>query len=159
MEKLHSTSCINTQSFMHYSLNRKHVTQASCISALIFDTRPNSVFSIWNSPFSCKGIRENGRLISHSVVMVTATRRRRSNTQTDTYVLMEPDKNEEFVSEEELCQRLKGWLERWPGNKLPPDLARFDDIDDAVRYLVKSVCELEIDGDVGSIQWYQVRLD
>lgn len=86
-------------------------------------------------------------------------RRRRADIQSETYVLMEPGKDEEFVSEEELGMRLKGWLENWPGKNLPSDLARFESIDDAVQFLVKSACELEIDGEVGSIQWYKVRLE
>ncbi|KAK9122054.1 hypothetical protein Syun_019671 [Stephania yunnanensis] len=90
---------------------------------------------------------------------VCALRRRRSNIPTETYVLLEPGKSEEFVSETELKARLSIWLENWPGKALPLDLARFKTTEDAVCHLVKYVCELEIDGDVGSIQWYEVRLE
>ncbi|KAL0546574.1 hypothetical protein IC582_016485 [Cucumis melo] len=91
-------------------------------------------------------------------IKVYGSRRRRVNESSDTYVLLEPGEEEKFVSKQELETILKDWLENWP-TSLPPDLSRFQCIEEAVSFLVKSVCELEIDGDVGSIQWYQVRLD
>ncbi|GJX73474.1 chlororespiratory reduction 7 [Tanacetum coccineum] len=42
------------------------------------------------------------------------------------------------------------------GTSLPHDLAISESIDDAVTSLVKSVCELEIDGDVHSVRWYDL---
>jgi hypothetical protein len=47
--------------------------------------------------------------------------------------------DEEFVSKEELEARLKRWLENWPGEDgLPPDLARFDTVDEAAKYRLRA---------------------
>ncbi|NP_001143831.1 uncharacterized protein LOC100276610 [Zea mays] len=108
--------------------------------------------------FCTASLKRSPRMRGHGE-QVCATRRRRADIQSDTYVLMEPGMDEAFVSREELEERLKGWLKNWPRDTLPPDLARFGTVDEAVSYLVRSVCVLEIDGDVGSVEWYQVQLD
>ncbi|MCO5548470.1 hypothetical protein L7F22_001928 [Adiantum nelumboides] len=74
------------------------------------------------------------------------------------YVLIEPGKEELFVDLEELRARLRNWLENWPGRSLPSDLAGFENLDDAVTYLVENACELDITDGSGTVQWFGVRL-
>ncbi|KAK0602537.1 hypothetical protein LWI29_034540 [Acer saccharum] len=106
-------------------------------------------------------VTEQPKIASHRIdaVKVCATRRRTiAYSRTETYVLLEPGKDEMFVTEEELKARLTYWLENWPGKALPRDLARFATIHEAVSFLVTSVCELELEGDVGSLQWFLKRV-
>ncbi|XP_048434624.1 protein CHLORORESPIRATORY REDUCTION 7, chloroplastic-like [Pyrus x bretschneideri] len=88
-------------------------------------------------------------MVDFWLLTVCAVRRRRIYHNSETYVLLEPGEDEKFVSEDELRAKLKVWLENWPAKNLPLDLARFESIDDAVSY----------HGDVGSIQWYEVRME
>lgn len=77
----------------------------------------------------------------------------------ESYVLMEPGEEEQFVTQEELQVRLKSWLVKWPVNELPEDLSQFESLDEVVNHLVHSACELDLGGGLGSIQWFQVRLE
>ncbi|KAK2663264.1 hypothetical protein Ddye_001838 [Dipteronia dyeriana] len=143
-DKLHSFNSKNE--------SRQH-TLAPFVQACSLAVTENLIFSL-NSP--------QPKIASHQIVAVKvcATRRRRiAYSRTETYVLLEPGKEEMFVTEEELNARLTYWLENWPGKALPRDLARFATIDEAVSFLITSVCELELEGDVGSLQWYEVRLE
>ncbi|GMY12901.1 protein CHLORORESPIRATORY REDUCTION 7, chloroplastic isoform X2 [Fagus crenata] len=137
------------------NLNSKEARQH--IRSPLIHSRTADVTAYWNSsvPPKLPTMSSNNR----NALKVYVVRRRRAYQRSETYVLLEPGQDERFVSEEELKTKLKDWLENWPGKALPADLARFENIDDAVLFLVKSVCELEIDGNVGSIQWYEVRLD
>ncbi|CAK9228302.1 unnamed protein product [Sphagnum troendelagicum] len=107
---------------------------------------------------SCTSSR-NHQLRKKFVAEGGAGARRLLYGEAETYVLIEPGEDEQFVTLEELQEKLKTWLEQWPGKELPPDLVQYDSIEDAVEYLVTSVCELELGGGQGSIQWFEVRLD
>ena len=77
----------------------------------------------------------------------------------DTYVIMEPGEEECFLSEEELRIKLRGLIDHESTGDLPPDLANFPTVDEAISYLINSVCELELGGGKGTVQWFQVRLE
>eukprot|EP01018_Ginkgo_biloba_P040680 Gb_30183 [translate_table: standard] len=93
----------------------------------------------------------------HSSAVYAA--RRMTYSRSETYVFLEPGKDEQFVTLEELRKRVRGWLERWPEKSLPKDLTKFNSLEDAAAHLVQSACELEIGRGIGSIQWYEVNLE
>ncbi|KAK3284377.1 hypothetical protein CYMTET_7969 [Cymbomonas tetramitiformis] len=74
------------------------------------------------------------------------------------YVLLEPGKDEEFVTGDELQAKLTSVLDNWDG-PLPTDLQGYESSGAAAEYLIEGVCELDLEDGQGSLQWFQVRLE
>ena len=74
------------------------------------------------------------------------------------YVLLEPGQDERFVTKEELRDVLYHVLDSWEG-QLPADLDSMDSLEDCVDYLVDNVCEINLNQDLGALQWYSIRLE
>ncbi len=74
----------------------------------------------------------------------------------DTYVVLPPDMQEQFVTHPELEQILHDLLIDIQ-DALPYDLQNLG-IEEQVQRLIKTACDLDC-GDRGTWQWYVVRLD
>ncbi|GBO56227.1 hypothetical protein APA_4557 [Pseudanabaena sp. lw0831] len=74
----------------------------------------------------------------------------------DTYVVLPPDMQEQFVTQPELEQILHDLLIDIQ-DALPYDLQNLA-ISEQVQRLIKTACDLDC-GDRGTWQWYVVRLD
>ncbi|MDY6783061.1 MAG: chlororespiratory reduction protein 7 [Cyanobacteriota bacterium] len=76
--------------------------------------------------------------------------------QEDAYVVLEPDRPEEFLSPEELLEKLKGVLQQQ--EEVPRDIQKFESLEEKAKYLMENYCEFErAPGQY--IQWYVVRLE
>tara|TARA_Y100001968_G_scaffold328512_1_gene375833 strand:- start:2119 stop:2358 length:240 start_codon:yes stop_codon:yes gene_type:complete len=74
----------------------------------------------------------------------------------DHYVVLEPEKNEQFLTEEETLHWIQNWLNSM--NELPQDLLGKSSFEDAAKHLLETACELEINRGF-KIQWFAIRLD
>ena len=74
----------------------------------------------------------------------------------DHYVIMEPCKNEKFLTSKETLQ----WLESWINEieELPQDLKSQPSSKDAAQRLLDTACDLEIKPGF-TVQWFAVRLN
>lgn len=77
--------------------------------------------------------------------------------QEDMFVLLTPGEAEEFLTPDELKERLKGILADRQDD-LPRDLRRFDTLDEQAKHLAETACELELSPG-RTLQWYAVRLE
>lgn len=75
----------------------------------------------------------------------------------DTFVVLESNQTECFLSAAELLEKLKGVLANCQ-NDLPPDLQKFPSIEAQAQHLMQTGCEFDLDSD-HYLQWYVVRLE
>ena len=77
--------------------------------------------------------------------------------QEEMFVLLETDQEEQFLTPEELFDKLKIVLQNYP-EELPRELQKFSNLEERTTYLQDNFCELDI-GKNGYLQWYVVRLE
>jgi Protein CHLORORESPIRATORY REDUCTION 7 len=76
----------------------------------------------------------------------------------DNFVVLETNQPEQFLTAEELFEKLKGILQSMESENFPSDLRSFDSVDAQAKYLIDTSCELDI-GIGQYLQWYAVRLE
>ncbi|GAB4240098.1 MAG: chlororespiratory reduction protein 7 [Stanieria sp.] len=77
--------------------------------------------------------------------------------QEDGFIVLEPDRSEQFLSPEELKNKLKQIFQS-EGFELPRELNKFDSLDSQVEYLMNNYFELDL-GAGQYLQWYVIRLE
>jgi hypothetical protein len=75
----------------------------------------------------------------------------------ETFVVLETNQPEYFMSAPELFEKLKAVLTQFQDD-LPPDLQRFPTLEAQTKHLMDTGCDFKIDSD-HYLQWYAVRLE
>lgn len=75
----------------------------------------------------------------------------------DTFVFLEPDQPEQFLSTEELLQKLEAVLIDRQAD-LPRELQQFSTIQAQAKYLLEAYCDFDV-APGHYMQWYAVRLE
>jgi hypothetical protein len=77
--------------------------------------------------------------------------------QEDAFVVLEPNQPEQFLTPEELREKLKAILATRQDD-LPRDLQKFASVEEQAQYLMETSCDLDV-GPGQYLQWYVVRLE
>jgi hypothetical protein len=77
--------------------------------------------------------------------------------QNDAFVVLETNQPEQFLTPDELLEKLMTILETRQ-DSLPRDLQKFDAIADQAQHLRDTYCEFDL-GPSQFLQWYVVRLE
>jgi Protein CHLORORESPIRATORY REDUCTION 7 len=75
----------------------------------------------------------------------------------DAYVVLEPDLPEQLLTPTEMFAKLQEIVVKF-ADDLPIDVLQITNIDDRVKYLLDTSCELDL-GPGQYLQWYAVRLE
>ncbi|WP_293153857.1 MULTISPECIES: chlororespiratory reduction protein 7 [unclassified Microcoleus] len=75
----------------------------------------------------------------------------------DTFVVLETNQPEQFLTAVELLEKLKAVLSR-EHEDLPQDVLKFSSVEEQAKYLIDTYCELDV-GPGKFLQWYAVRLE
>ena len=76
--------------------------------------------------------------------------------QQDTFVVLEPNQPEQFLTAAELLEKLKEILHRQ--EDLPRELQKFASVEQQAQYLLDTSCEFDV-APGQYLQWYVVRLE
>lgn len=76
--------------------------------------------------------------------------------QEDCYVVLESDRPEQFLSKEELLEKLQVILQQQ--EELPRDLQKFNSVTEQAQYLLDTACEFDVSPGQ-YLQWYVTRLE
>ncbi|MEB3309303.1 MAG: chlororespiratory reduction protein 7 [Snowella sp.] len=77
--------------------------------------------------------------------------------QEDMFVVLESDQPEQFLTPDELFEKLKSILDNYTED-LPRELTKFSTLEEKALHLRDSFCELSL-GENTYLQWYVVRLE
>ena len=75
----------------------------------------------------------------------------------DTFLLLEPNQPEQFLSAAELLQKLEAVLTTRQ-DALPPELQRFATVHEQAKHLLEAYCDFDV-APGQFMQWYAVRLE
>jgi Protein CHLORORESPIRATORY REDUCTION 7 len=77
--------------------------------------------------------------------------------QQDNFVVLEPNQQEQFLTANELLEKLRMVLAQ-EQQQLPQELQNFSSVEEQANYLIDTSCELILSpGEY--LQWYAVRLE
>lgn len=78
--------------------------------------------------------------------------------QQDNFVVLETNQPEQFLTAQELLDKLKQVLANFSYEELPTDLQKLPSVDAQAQYLIDTSCELDV-GRGKYLQWYAIRLE